>query len=123
MLSLYFDDDFVKHPRAELLRAAGFDVVIPRDVQTVGADDAIHLETAMRLGCVLISHNVADFQRIHRERLSNGLDHAGIILAVQRLNLSGAEIVRRLTRIDELFQDIGFVNQILFIGNFGEVRQ
>ena len=117
--AVYFDDDFVKHPRADVLRTAGFDVVIPRDVDMVGADDGEHLTTATALERVLISHNIADFHRLHAERSSEGLDHAGIVLVHQSDNLSAGEIVRRLLAIEEAFRPDGLTNQILFLTNFG----
>lgn len=118
-LAIYFDDDFVKSSRADDLRSAGFDVVIPRDAGTAGFADPDHLEQATRTERILVSHNVADFHRIHTDWMLAGLHHAGIVLVHQRPILSSSEIVRRFLAMDSELANVGARDQILFLSNFG----
>ncbi len=102
-LTLYLDDDFFSDLRVLLLRQAGFDVVFPAEVGTTGSPDAQHLRRSTELGRVLVSHNVADFHRLHGEVLAANGHHSGILLVHQQPPVSAAEIVRRFVAFDARF--------------------
>lgn len=64
-MNLYVDDDSVAKRFVVLLRAAGHRVTMPADVGKSGAHDPVHLTTAVRLGCVLLTRDHEDFEEIH----------------------------------------------------------
>ncbi|MBE0608427.1 MAG: DUF5615 family PIN-like protein [Dehalococcoidia bacterium] len=117
-LSLYLDEDFARGDRAGALRAAGFDVLIPREAGLLGATDEAQLMFATAEIRLLVSHNFADFPRIHTEVMARGEHHAGICMVRQGAAFSAADIVRGLAALSELFQDTGTADHLLFLSNF-----
>lgn len=98
MLRLYMDEDSMDQALVSGLRARGVDVLTAQDAAMIARSDAEHLAFATSLGRVLCTHNVSDFWQLHRERLSDGLDHAGIVLMAQQ-RLSLGDQLRRLLSI------------------------
>src|SRR5262249_326383 len=97
-IRLYADEDAMAHRLARELRLRGLDITTALDEGMIEHSDIDHLEYASQQGRVLYSFNVADYYRLHMEFLSNGRDHAGIILAQQQ-RYSAGEQLRRLLRI------------------------
>ena len=77
------DEDSMRRALVRALRARGVDVTTALDEGLIERDDAEHLDHATALGRVLYTFNVADFHRLHRDYLTQGKNHAGIILAPQ----------------------------------------
>jgi hypothetical protein len=97
-IHLYLDEDAMDTALVRALRARGVDVVTAREVDRVERPDEEHLIHADRDNRVLYSFNVGDFQRIHRNYMTEGKAHSGIILARQQ-EYSVGEQTRRLLRL------------------------
>jgi len=89
------DEDATDANVVGALRRHGVDTLTPVDVTTVRALDEAQLEFANNWQRALYSHNISDFCRIHREWMSAGKSHHGIIL-FQQQRYSVREEVRRL---------------------------
>lgn len=73
--SLYLDE-CVPQDVTPLLLLRGFDVLTAREAGVLGVMDDVQLSYAAEHGRVIISHNIHDFRRLHRE----GISHNGIFL-------------------------------------------
>jgi Domain of unknown function (DUF5615) len=52
----------------------------PADVGMAGSDDAVHLEHAVRVNRVLLSHNHRDFENLHNLLMTAQGHHPGILI-------------------------------------------
>lgn len=74
-------DEMLDATIAERLRHRGHDVqAVQENADLLGKKDPELLREARALGRVLITDNVQDFARLHRQFIAAGEDHAGIIL-------------------------------------------
>jgi len=117
-LALYLDEDFARGDRVAALRAADFDVLTPREAGLLGATDEAQLLFAAAQGRLLVSHNVADFPRLHAEFMAAGRHHRGICLVRQSAKVGPAAVVAGLATISGLFGEAGPADQLLFLANF-----
>ena len=85
-IRLYLDEDTMSGALLEALLARGVDVVTVADVKRRGFPDKEQLEWALSQGRVICSANIGDFMQLHTEFVSNGKDHAGIILIQQKIS-------------------------------------
>jgi predicted nuclease of predicted toxin-antitoxin system len=102
-MNLYLDDDSVRPLLIRLLRHAGHDVQLPRDVGRMGNHDAVHLRHAVQSNRVMLTHNHRDFQFLN-ELIMDAQGHHPGILVVRRDNdrkrdLTPSGIVRALTNL------------------------
>lgn len=74
-LRRYLDDSADSDEYRLRLAAAGYEVVSPRDVDMVGAEDGAHLAYATRLGLAVLTKDTQDFGALH----DAGVTHAAII--------------------------------------------
>jgi predicted nuclease of predicted toxin-antitoxin system len=79
-MRLYLDDDSARAVLVRLLSADGHDMVIPADLHTDGADDAVHFRQAIRADRVLLTHNYGDFDQLHELVMEAGGHHPGIFI-------------------------------------------
>jgi hypothetical protein len=97
------------------LRSRGIAVVTPLDANLTSSSDESELIFAARSRCVLYTFNVSDFCRLHREWLSCGQHHAGIVIGPQQ-RFSIGEQLRRLLLIsatldaEQMFDRIEFLS-------------
>ena len=91
-IALYLDED-VSVLVADLLRARGFSVETTREAQRLRATDEQQLAYTASQQRTLLTHNRADFERLHRTYMAAGSHHGGILIAVRH---PPHEIVRRL---------------------------
>ena len=82
MIKLYLDED-VPEAIANALRLRGYDVVTVREAARRGMTDIDQLNYASSENRVILSFNVADFNKIHTDFIKKGLSHSGIILSKQ----------------------------------------
>lgn len=82
-IRLYMDEDSMDQALVRALQARSVDVTTALDEGMIERDDAEHLDYATAQGCVLYTFNVGDFNRLHKEYLTQGKSHAGIVLAPQ----------------------------------------
>ncbi len=110
-IKLYLDEN-VDIALASALQRRGFDVVTARDRRKLGAGDREHLALAASEERVVLTHDVADYIRLHRQWLEQREEHAGIIVS-PRVSLS--ELVRRTIRLLESVSPEGVRNHLLWL--------
>ena len=98
-LRLYLDEDVMRGSLERALRSRGIEFVTAFEAGMVGQIDELHLRYAASEGMALYSFNITDYAVLHANWLSQGQDHAGLILADQRYRYSVGEQMRRLHRI------------------------
>jgi uncharacterized protein with PIN domain len=108
--ALYCDED-VSVVLAAMLRARGFPVTTARDAGHLGRSDEHQLQVAADVDRVLLTHNRADFERLHGRWIESGRRHAGIIIARRRL---AGELTVRLGRLLGRLTADEFTNQIFY---------
>jgi hypothetical protein len=94
---LYIDEDAGETAVVRGLRARGIDVLTTIEAQRCGTTDGDQLAFATRQGRSIYTFNVGDFARLHRECLSRGVNHSGIIVLPDQ-RYSVGEKIRRLAR-------------------------
>ena len=93
MIKLYLDEDVHKKV-ATALRLKGDDVVSAHEVQKQSLTDSQQLAYAVSEQRMLFTFNAGDFDRLHKEYVSSGRKHFGILLSKQ---LPLSETIKRLT--------------------------
>lgn len=82
-MNLYIDDDSAEGVLVKLLRAAGHDVVVPKDIGFAGRDDSQHMQQAVAGSRVMLTKNYDDYQNLHDLILICGGHHPGILVVRQ----------------------------------------
>ena len=95
MIKLYIDED-VPEAIAMALRLRGYDVLTAKDAGRKGSTDIEQLKYASSQKRIILTHNIADFCKIHSGFIKEGLEHSGIILSKQ---LPIGLIVKALLRL------------------------
>lgn len=95
---LYLDEDTPSRALAHNLCQRGIDVSTVIEEGRQGLSDREQLEFATAQGRTIYSCNMGDFQQLHTEYMTQGKNHAGIILVSQQ-RYSIGEQVRRLLRL------------------------
>jgi hypothetical protein len=116
-LKFYLDDDSAEAALLDALRSRGLEVCTPADVRLEGADDRVHLDYCAEKQLTLVTHNIGDFHRLHKEFIAEGRSHFGIILMRQQ-TLSVGEKLRRLARISSHFSLAEMKNRVEFLSNW-----
>lgn len=113
-IRFYIDEDAMARALVQGLRARGIDVTTALDEGMGGKDDKTQLEQATRLGRTIYTFNVGHFYQLHAEYLSQGKNHAGIIV-VYRQRYSIGDQIRKLagliktTSADEMANTLHFL--------------
>lgn len=81
-ITVYTDED-VYGVIAEQIRANGYDALSVFEAQTMGLDDEDQLEFAVSQGRAILTHNMGDFERLHKKYQSERRAHFGIVVAPQ----------------------------------------
>lgn len=113
-ISLYIDEDAMSRALLRGLRSRGIDVTTVLDEGRVGDNDRAQLEYAWQTKRVLYSFNVSDFCRLHKEYLTEGRPHAGIVV-VYRQRYSVGEQLRLLLRLADMTSAMDMRNTLLFL--------
>ena len=92
---LYLDEDVHKRV-ANALRIRGFDVVSAHEIETRSISDQQQLDYAISQERSLVSFNISDYVKIHKEYMIFGKNHYGIILLEQ---LPIGEVINRLLEL------------------------
>jgi hypothetical protein len=117
-LAYYFDEDIMNRNLVQAMRLRGLDVVTALEAATIHRSDEAHLEFAAEHGRVTCSFNAADFARIHREWLSLGRNHAGILLVQQLRRYSVGTQLRALLRLSAELNATEMTNRLVFLSNW-----
>ena len=107
---LYCDED-VSVVLAAMLRARGFPVTTARDGGHLGHVDEHQLQIAADADRIFLTHNRADFERLHRQWIESSRQHADIIIARRRLP---GELTMRLGRLLGRLGADDFTNQLFY---------
>ena len=94
-IALYVDED-VHKAFAKEIRRHGFDAISTDEENRREVSDEKQLEYATSLGRALLTHNRQDFAPMHERWLSEGREHAGIILSTR---IEIGELLRRTLRL------------------------
>jgi len=78
-ISLFIDEN-VDEKLGPVLRRYGYVVQTVREAGWKGRKDEELLEYAVQKRMAVLSHNIADFARLHERWLAEGKEHYGIIL-------------------------------------------
>ena len=113
-IKLYVDEDSMSRVLIRGLRSRGLDVQSVLDSNKVGESDQTQLDYAHQTQRVLYTFNVGDFCRLHKEYLSDGRTHSGIIV-VYRQRYTVGEQLRLLIRIAETRSAEEMKNQLMFL--------
>jgi hypothetical protein len=116
-IRLYLDEDSMQQALVNALRARGVEVITALETGMIERKDEHHLEYATERGCVLFSFNVGDYFYLHTNFLSEGKQHAGIILAQQQ-RYSVGEIMRKLLLLISTTPAEAMVNQVEFLSSW-----
>jgi len=117
-IRFYLDEDSSDGDLIQALRARGIDVTSAFEANMIEREDLDHLEHASREGRVIVSFNVRDFNRLHREFLTSGKSHSGIVVSRQQ-SYSVGEMMRRLLRIVAARSPEEMKDRIEFLGSWG----
>jgi hypothetical protein len=111
---LFVDEDACEDAVVSALRRLGIDVLTVLDVGRSGIDDEHQLRFATSLSRAVYSLNASHFARLHREFLSLGEEHSGIIVIPrQRYNIG--EKVRRLRQFLDNADSASLRNTLHFL--------
>ena len=81
------------------------------------SSDEDQLRFAAARNLFLVTHNVADFVSLHAKFLSEGQEHAGIILIHQQ-RWGAGELARRIIRLMLRFSGKGLRNRLEYLSNW-----
>jgi hypothetical protein len=119
-LRLYLDEDAMDGDLVRALRSQGVELITAFEADMVGQIDEIHLRYATSEGLALYSFNITDYAVLNANWLSQGQDHAGLILADQRYRYSVGEQMRRLNRIVATLSAEGMKNRVEYLSSWNE---
>ncbi len=114
MIKLYLDED-VPEAVAMALKLRGYDVLSTREAEKKGLSDIAQLEYASSEERILITHNIADFSKIHSEFIKKGRGHNGIIFSKQ---LPIGLIVKGLLKLLSNLTPLKARNQVLWLNDW-----
>lgn len=97
-LRFHLDEDAEAHALVSALRERGVDVTTTSEARLNEITDEEQLIWTSRQDRTLVTYNVADFCRLHRDFVARGRHHAGIVIAEQQ-RLPVGEMMRRLLRL------------------------
>ena len=97
-IRLYVDEDASETAVMLGLRARGIDLLTTVEARRLGVSDQEQLEYAIHQRRALYTFNAKDFARLHREFLTNGRSHSGIIVIPEQ-RYSVGEKIRRIAAL------------------------
>jgi uncharacterized protein DUF5615 len=113
-IRLYIDEDAMSRALVRGLRSRGIDVTTVNEEEMAGQGDTTQLEYALQKERVFYTFNVGDFCRLHREYLTRGKSHSGIIV-VNRQRYTIGEQLRFLLNLAKTKSADEMRNQLVFL--------
>ena len=86
MIKIYLDED-VHQKVAYSLRAKGFDILSTVETHNRSLSEREQLEYAISLKRTILTFNIRDYIKLHKEYMTEGREHFGIIISPQ-INIS-----------------------------------
>jgi hypothetical protein len=111
----FFTDEDVHGQVAVQLRMMGFGALSTPEAGRLGQSDPDQLIWATVQGYVLVTFNVADFARLHHERMTQGDHHCGIIVSQQR---PVGDLIKRLIRLGQTLTADEMKDRLEYISNW-----
>ncbi len=118
-VALYTDADVNKKLAAKI-REHGFDATSALEVKTNSLDDEPQLEYAAAQDRAILTHNQQHFAPLHEKWLSEGREHAGIILS-PRIEIG--ELLRRTLRLLDQVTADEMRNNLRHLSDFAERKK
>ncbi|MBE0608959.1 MAG: DUF5615 family PIN-like protein [Dehalococcoidia bacterium] len=112
---VYLDEDSLHRRVARALRP-DHDVVTTLEAGNAGLSDEDQLGYCARQGRAIVTANQADFARLHRDWMSSGREHAGIIILTDQ-RAAPEVIVAKLRRILSLRDARAMRSSVLYINS------
>jgi len=116
-IRFYLDEDAMSRALTHNLRVRGIDVLTVSEAGKEALGDEEQLVFAQTQGRVIYTCNVRDFQRLHTEYLTQGKEHAGIILLAQQ-TFSIGEQLRRVLRLMKAKSAESMKNGLEYLSNW-----
>jgi len=113
--ALYFDEDSSSRIVVKALRAEGYDVLSTPEADNGGNSDKQQLKFAASKERVLFSFNRGDFKRIHKNWWKEGINHFGIVLAIQQRFTDKGLILQLQREVLEKYTKEDMKNQIFWL--------
>ncbi len=108
------DQDSANALVVQRLRLAGFDILTSLEAGRERASDTEQLEFATAERRAIYTANRRDFAQLHRDWMTAGRDHAGIVTR-SRQQLSVGDQVRGLTRICRRYEPNTAINAFEYL--------
>jgi hypothetical protein len=112
---VYLDEDSLHRRVARALRPE-HDVVTTLEAGNSGLSDEDQLDYCAGQGRVIVTANQADFARLHRDWMSIGREHAGIIILTDQ-RTAPEVIVAKLRRVLSLRDAHAMRSSVLYINS------
>lgn len=114
---LYMDEDSLHEAILGALRRDGFDCLTTDEAGRRTTSDEQQLEFAAEIGRVIFTHNTGHFADLHKQWVSEGRQHSGIIVLTTQVTGVGV-IQRALRSIAEQFDSESIRNEMIYLRNF-----
>jgi hypothetical protein len=121
VIALYVDEDSMHSGLLAGLRARGFDVLTTTEAAIRSASDEDQLDLARERGRALLTANVRDFARLHRECLAAGRHHPGITVRPRAPARIGDQIEALVRLASEINQE-EMTDRLEFLANWVRPR-
>ena len=118
-LKLYLDEDVDPH-LAVALRNRGFDVVSTSETGLCGKTDREQLEYSASKNRTLVTFNIRDFAKLHRQWQHEGKQHSGIIVSPQLTRREFGKMLRMLQRLLIYIHPEEMLNNVRYLQEFKE---
>jgi Domain of unknown function (DUF5615) len=111
---VYIDEDAMSRALVQGLRARNIDVLTVFECKMVGKNDLEQSNFSTSQDRVIYTFTVGDFCQIHKEFLSQDIEHSGIIV-VNRLRYSVGEQLKQLLQLINKFDSEEMRNNLYFL--------
>ena len=117
-----YTDEHVAPVLATLLRQRGYVAQSAQEAGMLGRDDEEHLAYAMQNNMAILTFNGKDFDRLAREWVALGREHAGIVISPQLSRDRIGELLHSLIRLLDSLTADEIRNQVVYLQRFGAHR-
>jgi hypothetical protein len=111
----FFTDEDVHGQLVGILRSHGFDAVSAPETDRLSETDPAHLQWCVAEKRCIVSFNVGDFADLHREWLTEGKHHTGIIVSDQR---PIGDLSRRVLRLARTLTAEEMVDRLEYLSDW-----
>ncbi len=115
-MKIYLDDCLAAKTLAQLLKKAGFEVILPKEVELQGQPDEEHFKFCHRKGYILLTSNPSDFWELHQ----SNPHHFGIFAVYQDNNPKKDLTFKQMTQVIQkiIKKKIPLKNQFIILNHW-----